>query len=85
MSMAGFIYYLTGSYRRSNGFPLSQDFSPALHEDGDLAEQSGFHKYNLSLNIGYDVTPVDTLAIVIGYYQAELDVPPNIFGVLGNF
>jgi len=78
--MAGFIYYLTGSYRRSNGFPLSQDFSPALHEDGDLAEQSGFHKYNLSLNIGYDVTPVDTLAIVIGYYQAELDVPPNIFG-----
>ncbi len=73
-------YYLAGSYRRSNGFPLSDDFSPALHENGGVAEQSGFHKYNLSLNVGYDVTPIDKVALVVGYYQAELDVPPNIFG-----
>ena len=75
-----FNYYVTGSYRRSNGFPLSDDFSPALHEEGGSAEQSGFHKYNVAINLGYDVTPVDKIALVVGYYQAELDVPPNIFG-----
>ncbi len=75
-----FNYYVTGSYRRSNGFPLSDDFSPALHEEGGSAEQSGFHKYNVAINLGYDKTPVDKIALVIGYYQAELDVPPNVFG-----
>jgi len=76
----GFNYYVAGSYRRSNGFPLSDDFSPALHEEGGTADQSGYQKYNVALNLGYDVTPVDKIALVVGYYQAELDVPPNVFG-----
>ncbi len=75
-----FNVYLTGSYRRSNGFPLSDDFSPALHENGGLAEQSEYEKYNVAMNLGYEKTPDDKIALVVGYYQAELDVPPNIFG-----
>jgi len=71
-------YYLTGSYRRSQGFSLANDFSPTVVQPGEFREQSSFVKQNVSANIGYDFGAEDRVALVAGYYQADLDTPPNI-------
>ncbi len=71
-------YYITGSYRRSQGFSLANDFSPTVVQPGEFREQSSYIKQNVSANIGYDFGVEDRVALVVGYYQAELDTPPNI-------
>ena len=71
-------YYVTGSYRRTNGFSLANDFSPTVVQPGEFREQSSFSKKNISTNIGYDFGPEDRVALLAGYYTAELDTPPNI-------
>ncbi len=70
-----FNYYLSGSSRGSNGFPLASDFQPTSFEDGGLREESGFNKQNLSLNLGYDFTKEDKVALLSGYYKADSEIP----------
>ncbi|MDH3769799.1 MAG: hypothetical protein OET79_02270, partial [Nitrospirota bacterium] len=71
-------YYVAGSYRRTNGFSLANDFSPTVVQPGEFREQSSFLKKNISTNIGYDFGLDDRVALLAGYYKADLDTPPNI-------
>ncbi len=71
-------YYFTGSYRRSQGFSLANDFSSTTVQPGEFRQQSSFVKQNVSANIGYDFGAENRVALVAGYYQADLDTPPNI-------
>ena len=73
-----FNYYIGGSYRRSNGFSLANDFSPTAVQPGEFREQSSFEKSNVSANFGYDFSADDKVALVIGYYDAQQDNPVNI-------
>lgn len=73
----GFNYFIAGSYRLSNGFPLSGDFTPTPAQPTDFREHSGYEKGNLSVNLGYDFSPKDRIAFQAGYYSAALDNPVN--------
>lgn len=73
----GFNYFIAGSYRLSNGFPLSGDFTPTPAQPTDFREHSGYEKGNLSVNLGYDFSPKDRVAFQAGYYSAALDNPVN--------
>ena len=71
-------YYFAGSYRRSNGFDLSDDFEGTPVQPGKFRRQSSFDKHNLSTNIGYDFSANDSVALLAGYYDADLDNPVDI-------
>ena len=74
-------YFVAGSIRKTNGFPLSDDFtSTLLQQDDDFRLQSDYDKYNVSLNLGYDFTEEDKIAFLGGYYQSEFGVPPPTTG-----
>ena len=73
-----FNYYLTGSFRKSNGFSLANDFDPTAVQPGEFREQSSLEKKNVSTNLGYDFGPEDKVALLVGYYDAEQDNPVNI-------
>ncbi|MDH5699826.1 MAG: TonB-dependent receptor [Nitrospirota bacterium] len=73
-----FNYYLAGSYRRSNGFSLANDFSPTAVQPGEFREQSSLEKGNVSGNFGYDFSAENKVALVVGYYDAKQDNPVNI-------
>lgn len=73
-------YYLTGSVRKSNGFPLSGSFVTTPLENGGLREQSSFSKYNLSVNLGRDFNETDKIALLAGYYRSEFDIPVPTIG-----
>ncbi len=73
-----FNYYLTGSFRKSNEFSLANDFEPTTVQPGESREQSSFEKKNISTNVGYDFGSGDRVALVAGYYEAEMDTSPNI-------
>jgi len=73
-----FNYYLTGSFRKSNGFSLANDFEPTAVQPGEFREQSSLEKKNVSTNLGYDFGPEDKVALLVGYYDAERDNPVNI-------
>lgn len=74
----GFNYFLAGSYRRSNGFPLSSDFQPTPVQPNDFRENSAYEKGNISLNLGYDFSKTSRIAFQAGYYSADLENPVNI-------
>ncbi len=70
-------YFVAGSIRKTNGFPLSDDFtSTPLQQDDDFRLQSDYEKYNVSLNLGYDFNKDDKIAFLAGYYQSEFGIPP---------
>lgn len=73
-----FNYYLAGSYRRSNGFSLANDFSPTAVQPDEFREQSSLEKGNVSGNFGYDFSAGDKVALLVGYYDAQQDNPVNI-------
>jgi outer membrane cobalamin receptor len=73
----GFNYFIAGSYRRSNGFPLSGDFTPTPAQSTDFREHAGYQKGNVSVNLGYDFSARDRIALLAGYYSAALDNPVN--------
>ncbi|NGZ02622.1 MAG: hypothetical protein CV090_06195 [Nitrospira sp. WS238] len=73
----GFNYFIAGSYRLSNGFPLSGEFTPTPTQPTDFREHSGYEKGNLSVNLGYDFNSKDRIAFQAGYYSAALDNPVN--------
>lgn len=76
-----FRYFLSGSIRKTNGFSLSSDFQPtALQQSDDLRLQSDFEKYNVSMNLGYDFTDKDKVALLAGYYQSKFGIPPPTTG-----
>ena len=76
-----FRYYFAGSIRKTNGFPLSSDFSStSLQTTNDLRLQSDYEKYNISMNLGYDFTPNDKLALLAGYYHNDFGIPPPTTG-----
>ncbi|HSE59095.1 MAG TPA: TonB-dependent receptor plug domain-containing protein [Nitrospiraceae bacterium] len=74
----GFNYFLAGSYRRSNGFPLASDFQPTPVQPTDVRENAAYEKGNLSLNLGYDFSQTSRIAFQAGYYSADLENPVNI-------
>jgi outer membrane receptor for ferrienterochelin and colicin len=71
-------YYVAGSYRRSNGFELSDDFESTQVQPGNFRRESSFDKYNISTNIGYDFSAEERVALLFGYYNADLDNPVDI-------
>jgi outer membrane cobalamin receptor len=73
----GFNYFIAGSYRRSNGFPLSGDFTPTPAQPTDFREHAAYEKGNVSINLGYDFSAKDYIAFQAGYYNAALDNPVN--------
>ncbi|MGQ0810365.1 MAG: TonB-dependent receptor plug domain-containing protein [Nitrospiraceae bacterium] len=73
-------YYVTGSFRKSNGFPLADSFKPTPLENGGLREQSDFTKYNLSMNVGRDFNEYDKIALLAGYYKSDFGVPVPTVG-----
>lgn len=73
-------YYVTGSVRKSNGFPLSESFTTTALENGGLREQSAFTKYNLSMNVGRDFNKDDKIALLAGFYKSEFQIPVPTIG-----
>jgi outer membrane cobalamin receptor len=74
-------YFVAGSIRKTNGFPLSDDFTTTpLQPNDDLRIQSDYEKYNVSLNLGYDFTEEDKIAFLGGYYQSKFGIPPPTTG-----
>lgn len=73
-------YYIAGSVRRSNGFPLADSFTTTAVENGGLREQSSYSKYNLSVNLGRDFNETDKVALLAGYYRSEFDIPVPTIG-----
>ncbi|WP_455246160.1 TonB-dependent receptor plug domain-containing protein, partial [Petrachloros mirabilis] len=73
-------YYVTGSIRKSNGFPLADSFQPTATENGGLREQSRFTKYNISMNLGRDFNETDKIALLAGYYKSKFDIPVPTVG-----
>ena len=76
-----FRYYLSGSIRKTNGFPLGSDFSSTpLQDNDDVRLQSDYEKYNISMNLGYDFTQNDKIALLAGYYHNDFGIPPPTIG-----
>lgn len=74
-------YFVAGSIRKTNGFPLSDDFTTTfLQPNDDLRLQSDYEKYNVSLNLGYDFNEEDKIAFLGGYYQSKFGIPPPTTG-----
>jgi len=74
-------YFVAGSIRKTNGFPLSDDFtSTLLQQNDDFRLQSDYEKYNVSLNLGYDFNEDDKIAFLGGYYQSKFGIPPPTMG-----
>jgi outer membrane cobalamin receptor len=74
-------YFVAGSIRKTNGFPLSDDFTTTfLQPNDDLRLQSDYEKYNVSLNLGYDFTEEDKIAFLGGFYQSKFGIPPPTTG-----
>ncbi|WHZ23402.1 MAG: hypothetical protein OJF47_002514 [Nitrospira sp.] len=73
----GFNYFIAGSYRLSDGFPLSGGFTPTPAQPTDFREHAGYEKGNVSVNLGYDFSAKDRIAFQAGYYDAALDNPVN--------
>lgn len=74
-------YFVAGSIRKTNGFPLSDSFTPTFLQPNDnLRVQSDYEKYNLSLNLGYDFNEDDKIAFLGGYYQSKFGIPPPTTG-----
>lgn len=74
-------YFVAGSIRKTNGFPLSDDFTPtSLQQNDALRLQSDYEKYNLSLNLGYDFNEDDKIAFLGGYYRSKFGIPPPTTG-----
>jgi iron complex outermembrane receptor protein len=79
-----FNYYVAGSYRLSNGFPLSDDFQPTPIQPHGNRVHAGYTKGNVSANLGYDWTERDRISFLAGYYDATLDNPANVFQRAGG-
>ncbi|WP_374594328.1 TonB-dependent receptor plug domain-containing protein [Aquabacterium sp.] len=65
------------SYSQADGFPLSDNFTPTLTEDGGLRNNSAHHDGNLSLKLG--LTPNAHDEYTLSYYKlnGEKGQPPS--------
>lgn len=80
--MAGnFRYVLGGSYDRSDGFVVSQDFDGARNQRGDLRENSDYERYDFTGRVGLDIGTAGTVAVSGGYYSFGGGVPYDMAAV----
>ncbi len=79
-----FNYWVTGSYRTTDGFRLSDDFDPnndrtglgtSFNEDGGLRDLSDFTKKTLNAKIGYDNQESTEVYLSLDYHDNEKGCP----------
>ncbi len=70
-----FDYWLSLGYNRSDGYELSDDFSAATHEDGDLRNHSDYCNVNFDGKLNYTFENKTVVSFSAGYYDSEKGVP----------
>jgi iron complex outermembrane recepter protein len=76
----GKVYYsVSGNYRKTDGFDLSNNFKPSLIEDGGLRLQTDLESTNAAFMVGkYDAN--SEYAFNFNYVDAERGTPPDTTG-----
>jgi len=68
-------YFVTGSFRESDGYELASDFTSTSIEDGGMRDQTDYEKLHMSANLGYDFNQDTRIAFLTGYYDASAEIP----------
>jgi len=79
--LGNFRYVLGGSYDRSDGFVISQDFEGARNQQGDLRENSDYERYDFTGRVGLDIGSQGSVAVSGGYYSFGGGVPYDMAAV----
>jgi len=69
-------YYLTGSYRRSDGFDLSGNFQETPWQSGSIRRESDYERKSFSMNLGRDIGADSGIAILTGIHQSADGIMP---------
>ena len=69
-------YYLTGSYRRSDGFDLSGNFQETPWQNGAIRRESDYERKSFSMNLGRDIGTESGIAILAGIHQSADGIMP---------
>ncbi len=69
---------VTGSYAKSDGFYLSNNFTPDLNEDGGIRNNSWYDKTNLRVKLGYSTLNSGTFYLNAGIIDNSRGIPPEV-------
>ncbi len=69
-------YFLSASGYDSNGYKLSDDFTPTDYEDGYERENSDRELGNVMGNIGFTPNEKSQIGLIINYITGEQGIPP---------
>ncbi|HIP38651.1 MAG TPA: TonB-dependent receptor [Desulfocapsa sulfexigens] len=69
-------YYITASYRRSDGFDLSDDFHQTPWQTSSIRRESDYERKNISMNLGRDIGADSSVAVLAGLYRSADGIMP---------
>ena len=72
-----FSFWISGGYRESDGFELSEDFAAQRNEDGQRRENSFYEKSSVSLKLGWEKEKYNLIAFY-NYIDNEKGIPPHV-------
>ena len=73
---SGFNAFVSGSALDSDGFVLSDDFTPTSEEDGGLRDNSDKREKNLFANVGYAPNDIWQIGLVANKIRGQFGKPP---------
>ena len=70
-----FSFFTSGSFRKSDGFPLADSFDKKVNEDGGRRENSDYERRAFSLKLGLEPKDDAAFALSFNYIDNEEGVP----------
>lgn len=70
-------FFVSGSKQTSNGYQVSEDFTPTSGEDGGVRENSDYDRENLFANAGFQAGDDFEFGVSVGASQGEFGKPPS--------
>jgi outer membrane cobalamin receptor len=70
-------FFVSASKRKSDGYLVSDDFTPTSQEDGGVRENSDFDRESLFANTGFKAGDDFKFGVSVGVNQGEYGQPPS--------
>ena len=69
---------MDGSYEKSDGYYISEDFIPDLNEDGRVRENSDYEKKVANLKVFYEPPAFGNIGLKLGVIDNVKGIPPEV-------
>ncbi len=83
--MDKFYVSASGGYLNSDGFRMSDDFTPTMNENGGTRDNSDVEQWNGAFKAGFTPAEGQEFAVGVNHVKSEWGLPPSVYDMRPRF